>query len=474
VLRQVQGDALKTIFHVGHSKTGSTTLQSVFLASQENLAEKGVLYPTNPNGIYSNHKLLFADMMAPGNIPRHILKNYSRAELPAAREELQQGIQSEIERLRPDCLLLSSESRFGVLPASGRAAFRDVLRSFGSDDIDISAYIRRPSSWYLSALNQRTRRCVHLKQPRHLNLTGSVAQFVEDFGADHVYLRPFERDVLKDRDIVADFCHSYLSEYGISPEVLSNDESSNESFSNEAMDVVRRFRAAFLPGMDDRFVPEGEEILEIVMQADASLSMPKPKLRTGLGDALDYGSRVLLNLRDRYGFSLPGYDYARAEATVPLTMPEAERLEDIIEIDRTSQANLIEEISRDPWISQDSTRAAWFAELPVQIERETRDRTTIYASATMASDARFGSQDSGDENMSSFETNLSDVDHQNDRETAVSVGRALFRLDQKGKETDKVARKAAWASGRRGYVQQGRAILKQLRKDGFELTKPDT
>lgn len=460
---------LKTIFHVGHSKTGSTTLQSVFSKSQAALLQKGVLYPSNLDLRYNNHKLLFADMMKSNEVPRHIGRNYSLEKLPAARKDLQKSIIDEIERSRPDCLMLSSETRFGRIPAKGRQKFRQVLQGFGSDDIDIVAYVRLPSGWFLSAMNQRMRRSTEIKQPRTLNLVGSISDFFEDFGKDHVHLRPFAREALVGGDVLEDFCAHFLSDYDVSTDILEVDSSPNESFSSEALDIVRRYRAHFMPDKNDQFIPEGEELIKVLMAIEAGLKMPKPRLREALAEALNYGKPKLLELRDRFDLVVPGYDYSRAASASKTELPHVEKLEDIVEIDRSKQCELIELISRDSWVHSNPDRSAWFDQLPKQINADT-GAPMVYRSADVAGKVSPGvAEKETHPNMTNKSQTPLSPEKQADRDLAVSIGRAIFRVAQ-GDMSDET-RKAIWQVERMEYVKQGRAVLKRLRKDGFTLSK---
>lgn len=464
---------MKIIFHVGHSKTGSTALQSVFLASQAQLLERGVLYPANPNGIYNNHRLLFADLMAPGKVPRHILKNYSQPELPAARQELEDAIRADLSRTNPRCLVLSSESRFGVMLDESRVAFRKLLISFGSDDIDIVAYIRSPASWFLSALNQKTLHAWRIRQPRVLNVRRPVEQFVEDFGPDHVKLRPFSRDALIGGDIVTDFCGTSLRDYDIPLDALAGDSTANQSLPTEAMDIVSRYRHHFMHDDDDKFLPEGKKLLDTIRKAASRFSMPKPKLLANIAEAIDYSNTHILWLRDVHGLVMPNYDYARVEGGKKTKLPKENlKLEEIVGLDRDLQAELIMEMVQSRWVQSDSDRAAWFANLSGQI-REDINVSRTYNVAITAPHIPEIKKPIGEISMTVKADVKRTPQEQADRDTAVAIGRAIFRAEQKGKTSDKSVRKQAWVESRHSYVKQGRAILKQLRKDGFDLTKPE-
>jgi hypothetical protein len=457
-----EGQVLKTIFHVGQPKAGSTALQSTFLASQNALLEQSVLYPSNPNGFYNNHRLLFADLMTRETVPRHILKNYEHHELAAACQTLEASILQDVKNHNPACLVLSSESRFRTLPDEGRVTFRERLLSLGTDDIDIVAYIRSPAAWYLSALNQKMRHAWRTRQPNAPNISKTFKHFAEDFGSDHVKLRPFAREALTGGGIVEDFCAHFLSNYGVAPETLTAQGNANETFSAEAIDIVRRYRQYFMHDADDQMLPEGSALLAAVREGASDLNLSKPKLCGSLAELIDYSTTDVLWLRDTHGLVLPEYDYARVEAGRKTEMPQGKfRLDEIIQLDRTKQDELIAAIVQTSWVQSNPDRKAWFVGLPSDIRADARvadgRKSAVTPRQVVPSDPV-----------------ISERQSRADRDAAVAIGRSIFRLDQTEKGSNIEARKNAWRATRRAYAKQGRAILKQLRKDGFELTKPDT
>ena len=373
---------MRTVFHVGHSKTGSTAIQATLHASREALLARGVLYPANPNGLYENHRLLVGDLFRPEQVPRHIRKNYAPDALSGARDALVASIRAEIAEHRPDCLLMSSESRFGAWTTAQRRGFADTLEAVGGRDPEIVAYVRRPSGWYLSALQQGFRASHVVKPPRMLQIASPIEQFASDFGRDHLALRAFDRATLVGGDVVADFVATVLGPHGVVAAALTQGTAENRSLSAESFDLVRRWRAAFHPAEADRFVPAGHRLHGALAAIEEEVRPPRPSMDPDLAERIDYCRDDLLRLRDDHGLVLPDYDYGRMERgefrKLPQHVPPLDR---IVVIDRTVQAEVLERLRGTRWAREEDERLAWLAALPAEIEGEARPGARILRTA---------------------------------------------------------------------------------------------
>ena len=362
---------MRTIFHVGHAKTGTTALQAIMEASRGALLERGVLYPSNPSGTYRNHRLIFADLFEPWQIPRHVLKNFAPEELPAARAELCEGIRREIAEHRPDCVVMSSESRFAVWSDAQRKGFLAALAEVGCREAEIVAYIRRPSSWYLSAVQQHLRASYEVKPLRMLRLAAALEQFAEDFGHGNVHVRPFDRGALVGGDIAEDFVAAFLAPHGVEAAALRRPKQDNSSLSAESFDLARRWRQAFHPDEPNRHLASGAALNRILARVEVEIAPPRPVMDPELAELVDYCRDDLLLLRDRFGLELPGYDYARLERGELTRVPqEVLPIERIVTIDRAVQARIAARLRDTRWAAEDPARLRWLGELPDRIEAE--------------------------------------------------------------------------------------------------------
>ncbi len=231
------------------------------------------------------------------------------------------------------------------------------------------AYIRRPSGWYLSALQQGFRASHVVKPPRPLRLKQPVRQLVEDFGRQRVHVRAYDRRALAHGDIVADFVEAFLAPHGVALGDLSAPTSANVSLSAEGFDLLRRYRLAFHPDAANTFLPDSQALNATVTRVEAGLDLPRPALDPDLAERIDYARDDLLKLRDAHGLVLPGYDYGRVERDELTTLPdEPLPLERIVRIDRAAQMRIVEGLRGTPWADQDGGRARWIAALGAEIE----------------------------------------------------------------------------------------------------------
>lgn len=362
---------MRTILHIGMSKTGTTALQETFARSREVLAAHGVLYPRNPpGGQQRNHQVIACGLARFERLPREFHSRYpDAASARAAFDDFAATLRARFAEARPEVLLLSGESMFRVFgPAAAR---RLVGLSADPDDgpgghpggeVRIAAYVRRPSEHFLSHIQQAMRFSHRPRPARSREILPVLDSYARFFGAEAIDARPFQREIMADGDVVSDFCARHLADRGVTRADLAVPKFVNESLSAEASDVSRRYRAEFHPGKD-RFSPDSRVLLAELARIDSRLGATRPRLRPGLGEALDYASAEPLALRERYGIEFAGLDYGRLERG-ELTAPPAGRLDldAILVIDPERRCAVFDALRRSPW-AEASERRIW-------IERE--------------------------------------------------------------------------------------------------------
>jgi hypothetical protein len=357
---------MKTLLHIGTAKTGSTALQDSLLQSHDYLRAHGVLYPRNAEDVtFNNHRLLAYTLMPFEDLPRHMVRNWKRADLDALYATFIDTVKQQIADNAPDCLVLSSETLNRQYPRSSLQKLHDVLDAFGGGtDVSVVVYVRRPSELYLSLLQQKLKASYVVRQPAPSNYYKGLQSYGDFFGADRVFPRIFARATLTDGDIVSDFFQAYLADQGIERDRLAKVGRKNESLSAEAIDIQRRYRLEFHARRDDRQTPSGRMLLKALAKADAAAGAGRPRLKPGIAEMVDYATEGPLWLRDAYGLEFPGYDYARLEREGP--QPSATReyaLHELVEIDPGVQAVLIEHVATSAWASEAPEHAAWLGGL---------------------------------------------------------------------------------------------------------------
>jgi len=338
---------MRTVLHIGSPKTGTTTLQRCLLASKKTLRALGVLYPRPPGG-EKTHAVLLRGLFHPEHMPR--IERHRPAD-PRARERFLNELGAEIAASRPAALVLSYEGFFRLLPAAALPTIRHQLESFGTKEITIAAYLRRPSEYYLSALQQSLKASATPKPPATENLRAVLEPYGDVFGEQNLRVRRFHRESLEEGDIISDFVRNFLPEAAQARAELAKPGRVNESMSAEAMDILRRYRQSFHPDEDGVFRRGSTRLHRQLSELDRHLGLPRPRLRPDVAEAIDHQAVDLPWLRERHGVEFPGIDYGKIAPPPPVTAI-THQLEDLVVIDPEARRVLAEALAASPWATE--------------------------------------------------------------------------------------------------------------------------
>jgi hypothetical protein len=136
---------MRIILHIGPEQLGADRIQQVLSDKREGLEAKGILFPRAPGG--TNHTRLYMAVTDPDHIdPLRFNRGFIAPDKQAAlRETLALELTREVERVKPDTLILSA-SQLGA--SLHRTSELDRLRTLLlplSDDIRIVAHIDEPA-----------------------------------------------------------------------------------------------------------------------------------------------------------------------------------------------------------------------------------------------------------------------------------------------------------------------------------------
>lgn len=323
------GNVQKIILHIGMAKSGSTALQHAFRARARTLLEKGVLYPEVRSSQVS-HKFLSLLVRSDDELPGHFQNLHGgsdsrKSDVVAKDLEL---IRRQIKRHKPHTLLLSTEHLFNAFTCGRGEEVKKVLAEF-SDTIEIVAYLRRPSSYYLSETQQSLQNSARMMVPAPVNYQDVLEMCASLFAS--VNVRPFEREQMSGRDVVADFFSHFLPGVEFSPSETS--EVVNEALSAESSAVLQNYHRINHAGLRWQKSLDVRRLISYVRFVEQQYGLrARPKLLPGVEYYLDHASTDLLWLRDRFDVSFSGIDYG-AVGSLPNPFSAVSKISEVCHVD---------------------------------------------------------------------------------------------------------------------------------------------
>lgn len=200
---------LKTMFvHIGTGKTGTTAIQRTMYASRRFLRGRRFFYPSN----MPNHHFLVSRFIAS---PDRMEVN-RRAGLSG--EAMQRHISDQIRefeaemRSEPFKVGIISSEYFDGLDSGACEQLRAYLEKFAKE-IRIICYVRHPLAHAASYAQQIVKHGgmtfadidTKMRRPPYFSFAQRLPKWIDAFGREAMIVRPFERERLKDQDVVADF-----------------------------------------------------------------------------------------------------------------------------------------------------------------------------------------------------------------------------------------------------------------------------
>ena len=237
---------MKTIWlHIGTRKAGSTAIQDFLCHNQKQLLEMGYDYPTNFSE-QAKQSLKNALMGLPqcGNLNQLILNSLSKQ--PQTMSQLLANL-----KLPENKDIIFSAENFFFLHMNEKllADFKKTLLSKTKNhQIKIIFYLRRQDE-IVEAMYRQDIQDVNYKAFKFherymedpdtistLNFKKIIDVFSKHFGKENMIIRPFEREQLKDKNVVTD----YIDILGIKDtSKLKLNLESNVSFSHEIVEFLR-------------------------------------------------------------------------------------------------------------------------------------------------------------------------------------------------------------------------------------------
>ena len=250
---------VQLFLHIGAYKTGSTSIQSFLRSNQDILLANGVDYPLFP-GDPQSHTML-----------KGAIRRRDHMMVEACAEALRSSVSSpQVKRV-----ILSSE-HFWPTPYVQLVELASILNQFFSA-VKVVFYVRNHVDMWISLLSQQAKA---LRYKTNSPLWGAQADFIgphireygmyysqvvksyqQLFGKDSVVVRPYQRSIFKDGDVIKDFI-SVCSLSNIRFKPAAKD--SNESLGWKSVVVSSVIADQLLPNERKPFIPFFREATLIV------------------------------------------------------------------------------------------------------------------------------------------------------------------------------------------------------------------
>ena len=260
---------MKLILHIGTGKTGTTSIQTALYDNHEKLQSLKISYPI---GDSKDHNILEASVLEFGKLHRVYRSMYS--ENHEKPKNIAMDLIQKIKSSNSDYLVLSGEYFF-ALGSSEAEVLLDLLEVSPSD-VKVICYVRNPSSYWLSGVQQ------YLKGSWNLDgLISSRYRFKNGLinwgnvvGYDNVIVRQFSKSKLIGNDIVTDFCN-VLSEITNCKVTLPSPGLRNTSVYSEQCILMQELRQELLSVPDNTFNSETRKLNRQIHLCSENLELTK-------------------------------------------------------------------------------------------------------------------------------------------------------------------------------------------------------
>lgn len=332
---------MRAIIHVGPMKTGTTALQESLAAHRQELLAEGVLYPRgNDTANRTNHHPLAMCVL---DVDRWRDRMWSGVQRDPTRmrrraESYWAAVRREVERHRPDTIVLSSEL---FSWARSPREFERLRRHAAeiADELVLSLYIRDPADRWLSQFQQSAR---HSSAPMPLysaRFRPQIEAIRATFGSAPI-VRAYDREQLIGGDIVQDFTTAVLGASTWRTSIASR--SANEALSPEALAVVFDFRHVNYAGRRGKGGNSTGRLITDLQGIEARMPRACPlELHPEIRAELTRAAIDLPWLRDEYGITFPGIDYGQPFQREALSVRPIERVEEIVDVDQDRKRELL-------------------------------------------------------------------------------------------------------------------------------------
>lgn len=305
---------MKLILHIGTAKTGSTSIQKGLFKLRKSLREQRCLYPGKGN---SHHAV--AALVRPFNKLRRYTQSKHR-DNPQKVFQKAEALRDEIRNSEADYVLLSSE--FLCKFSSDEVAALVEALGFSPAEVYAICYVRQPSRFFLSAIQQKLKASVTIPNPfeQKYDFQGMLQSWGDVIGSDHVIVRAFDREQLHRGDVVSDLLHVLSENFSIAlPDYTPAGMEKNASLSAEASILMQELRRELLDLDDDIYTDDSRRLARSIKFWSSCMQLTKMRFRDEVVSQIDRLHQADLEwLKQNYGIVFKAHHTASTEEEAEL------------------------------------------------------------------------------------------------------------------------------------------------------------
>jgi hypothetical protein len=272
----------KIIIHIGTGKTGSSSIQK----SLSHAADEGLLYDITYPKIQKkkfDHEFLAISYKPFSKLPRVIRTKYAGKENILEKDRVKYRRQFLNILNKSQKVILSSEYLTNFNPEE-ISLLKNDLRELGYEDIKIVVYVRKPSSYYLSFIQQQLKASKCISDPRTFSypFKKTICNW-HNFFPGKIIVKPFDITKLKNNCVVQDFLHTISQTFEIDIDHNIKICNLNSSMSAEAMVIMQKYRRIFYNSKDNIFMKDSSKLFNILVEIENQINQTKPMLKKDVG-----------------------------------------------------------------------------------------------------------------------------------------------------------------------------------------------
>ncbi|WP_460274214.1 hypothetical protein [Celeribacter sp. ULVN23_4] len=339
---------MKLIFHIGSHKTGTTSLQDFLSSVSPTLSAAGVAYP-RPKADIPMHYALLSGLVPEADLPRIARFSGTEQRRKFRKKRALAALRKIVAAGKHDTILLSSEEFFTPMAEEGLAHLKAELTAIGIQSFHFVAYLRQPSAFYRSWLQQTLKASYVpplMTPPPYERI---FAPYLQVFGDQALQLRLYPEVWPEGDDIIRDFCREVLSMDGLQAQAVAKSQL-NQSLSAESIALMQSYRFAFLRSQEDRFTADSRSLGAVLSRLEKEFATTKIRLHETVAQQIDADAAPLLWLRDTLSFQFPALAYERLETKRSDEVKAPLDLRELITIHEDMYRKLAERLGRSSWI----------------------------------------------------------------------------------------------------------------------------